>query len=80
MRCVKEKVEKRKPTYLGLLHLGHIQLQFLELLLVLRLVLQQAGVLLLSRLELLQLFVHGAQFPLVLYLDLLGLLLSSRLH
>lgn len=74
------KEKEKKKAYLGLLHLGHIQLQFLELLLVLRLVLQQAGVLLLSRLELLQLFVHGAQLPLVLYLDLLGLLFGTRLH
>lgn len=35
-------------VYLGLFHLSHVQLEFLELLLVLRLVLQQAGMLLLS--------------------------------
>lgn len=65
---------------LGLLHLGDVELQFLELLLVLRLVLEQPRVLLLGRLELLQLLVHGAQLPLVLDLDPLGLFFCARLH
>lgn len=66
-----------KAFYFGFLHLGHVRLEFLELLLVLRLVLQQAGVLFLGRLELLQLFVHGAQLLLILHLDPLGLLLRA---
>ena len=66
--------------YLGLLHLSHIKLELLELFLILGLVLQQAGVLLLSGLKLLQLFVHGGQLPLVLYFNLLCLLLRTRLH
>lgn len=72
--------EDKKKLYFGLLHLSHILLELLELLLVLRLVLQEAGVLLLSRLELLQLFVHGAQLLLVLHFDLFSLFLRTGLH
>lgn len=69
------KRRRGSQRHLCFLHLRHVHLKLLQLLLVLRLVLQQPGVLLLSRVELLKLLVHDAQLLLVFSLDLASLVL-----
>lgn len=66
--------------YLCLLHLSHLRLQLPQLPLVARLVLEQASMLLLGCLELLQVPVHLLQPLLIVCFDLVGFLLCVALH
>lgn len=67
-------------SHLRLLHFRHVHLKLLQLFLVLWLVLQQAGMLLLSWMELLKLLVHDAQLLLIFSLYLSSLVLSAAFY
>lgn len=75
---------KREPQlalhHLCFLHFHHVHLKLLQLLLVLRLVLQQTCVLLLSRVQLLKLLVHDTQLLLVFSFNLASLVLGAAFH